>query len=191
MLTFVLRKHACCQCVLHELQRYGDITFTSFRSGHTKQYALMIMHLARQLSACHAADATGASCQFSAEATAELRAIIVEKELGMFNPDLAVKYGRYDAAALKVGDGIDDQKNYWGWEQASDGCCGFDLMSAQTFRHFCHYVDNFGEEAKALNPTKYQLLVNKLSFYVADYESAFDQGTDAIFRNSRTDTAGV
>ena len=135
--------------------------FYSMRSGHTRMYALKIMYLARLLTACHAADPTGASCQFSAAATAELRMIIVERELDSFNPD----------AQYQTSDGT-----FWGWEQASDGCCGYDLHSTAAFKHFCHFVDNFRDEIQATNPTKYQQLLDKLSFYVTDFESDFDQG---------------
>lgn len=53
--------------------------------------------------------------------------------------------------------------------------CLQDLATATAFKHWCHFIDIFGVEAKAANPSKYQLLVDKLSFYVDSYESDFEQ----------------
>lgn len=97
---------------------YASASFVSFKNGHTRQYALRIMHLARRLSACHAADSSGDSCLFSAVATAELRAVIVEREFAVLNPDPDAKYST---------------SAYWGFEQSSDGCCGYVRTNALYF----------------------------------------------------------
>ena len=54
----------------------------------------------------------------------------------------------------------------WGWEQNSDGCCGFDLQTAATMRHFAHFVDIFRADIQSFDPAALAAVDAKLLSYV-------------------------
>lgn len=42
--------------------------------------------------------------------------------------------------------------------------------------HFAHFVDIFGPDIQATNPTKYDQIIEKMSYYIESFETMFDQG---------------
>lgn len=54
----------------------------------------------------------------------------------------------------------------WGWEQNSDGCCGFDLQTAATIRHFAHFVDIFGADIRSFDAAALAAVETKLLSYI-------------------------
>ena len=46
----------------------------------------------------------------------------------------------------------------------------------KALKHFTHFVDIFGPDIQATNPTKYAQILGKMSYYIDSFEEAFDQG---------------
>jgi len=136
---------------------YGDPAYASF-SGHTSRSdALKVFHLVRRLRACHNANA--GTCQFDQNATEVLARVIVEREFQTFDPD-----------AREV------NSDSWGWEQDTDGCCGYDLFSAVTVKHFSLFVDIFRDDAQSLNATRLGEIETKLEQYADHFMGQFRSG---------------
>ena len=54
----------------------------------------------------------------------------------------------------------------WGWEQNSDGCCGFDLQTAAAMQHFAHFVDIFRADILSFDAAALAAVEAKLLSYV-------------------------
>ena len=140
----------------------GNPTDFNSSTGATSQnLALGVFHLLRRLRHCHAADPTGASCQFSLAEMTDLIDVVIQRERDTF-----------DVGARER----DSDHSTWGWEQDTDGCCGYDLFTAATMKHFSVFLDVLGDEVLARDPTFYQELSGKMRSYAVDFVGSFSEG---------------
>ena len=72
-------------------------------------------------------NAGASTCQFDETETDALAAVVVQRESETFD------------AAARV-----RNNESWGWEQDTDGCCGYDLWTAAAFKHYAILIDVSG-----------------------------------------------
>jgi hypothetical protein len=135
---------------------YADPAFRSFTGSAAWSAATTVFHLLRRMRLCHAGSGP---CQFNTTETAGLVAAVITSEAAGFNAEARER-----------------STNWWGWEQDSDGCCGYDLFTAATFKHFAVLIDVLGAEIVAADPVLYAAIGNKMATYARDFVAAFKSG---------------
>lgn len=136
---------------------YASASFRSFTGANQWNGALSALHLVRRMRACH--EQAGASCQFNASETQWLAETIARSELSWFDPAARVR-----------------SSSSWGWEQDSDGCCGFDLQTAVPLKFFSFFLDIVGSDAVAINNTIVDSIKSKMRWYIDDFVGKFNSG---------------
>ena len=146
---------------------YADPTFRSFTGNTDWSAATRVFHLLRRMKVCHSAGNTGSGggppssrpCQFNATETAQLIATVITSEASSFDADARAR-----------------NSDSWGWEQDSDGCCGYDLFTAAAFKHYAVLIDVLGGDIQTSNPTFYAALAAKMATYARDFVRAYKAG---------------
>eukprot|EP00039_Didymoeca_costata_P030694 m.30897 g.30897 ORF g.30897 m.30897 type:complete len:1360 (+) comp8255_c0_seq1:208-4287(+) len=140
---------------------YGDPDFRSYRGSTPVSNAYSAIHLARRMRHCHKINPSSPNlCQFNKSEVDWLANEIVTREFVSFHPDAVLSYSM---AA-------------WGWEQASDGCCGFDLQTPVPLKLYSLLFDNFAVEAEAINATIASQIKEKMLEYINKFIKSFEDG---------------
>lgn len=145
---------------------YATTGFKSFSGASARNKALQVFHLLRRLRACHATG-LGAPCQFNSTETDRLAEAVVVREMALFSADA-----------------VQTSEEHWGWEQTTDGCCGFDLFTAESLKHYSLFLDVLGDVAVAHNSTFYHALAGKMRSYILDYVGKFSEGDWALWNGN-------
>ena len=146
---------------------YGQPDFVSHRNANTKaaaQNALLVLR--RELSCI---DGAG-PCPFTAADVEAWATEVASRELAAYN-STSVQRSDNDGVA-------------WGWEQLSDGCCGFDLQTASTMTHFAFFVDVLGEHAAAVDPDRLAQITHTMQLYAEDFVAKFNSGHWALWNGN-------
>eukprot|EP00035_Acanthoeca_spectabilis_P010420 m.184552 g.184552 ORF g.184552 m.184552 type:complete len:447 (+) comp15016_c0_seq3:1296-2636(+) len=144
---------------------YASASFRSFTGANQWNGALSALHLVRRMRACH--EQAGASCQFNASETQWLAETIARSELSWFDPAARVR-----------------SSSSWGWEQDSDGCCGFDLQTAVPLKFFSFFLDIVGSDAVAINNTIVDSIKSKMRWYIDDFVGKFNSGDWSLWNGN-------
>lgn len=144
---------------------YADATFKSFKNAITYNGALQVFHLIRRVRACLAEGR--ADCGYTANETSTLAKVVVEREFELFEPSARHR-----------------SDEHWGWEQDSDGCCGYDLFTAVPVKHFSLLVDILEADAAAVNSTRLEQIKAKMEEYIDKFLQAFDSGDWSLWNGN-------
>eukprot|EP00040_Diaphanoeca_grandis_P036213 m.230153 g.230153 ORF g.230153 m.230153 type:complete len:1340 (-) comp33572_c0_seq14:24-4043(-) len=147
---------------------YANAAFESFKGNNEQTYALQVFHLIRRMRHCHAgASQPDVDCQYNVSETAALALNVVTQEFVSF-----------DSGATQRNDAS------WGWEQTTDGCCGFDLFTTNALRHYAVFVDVLASDAQAADMGTYNAILNKMKFYLEDFVLKYDAKHWSLFNGN-------
>ena len=141
------------------VQSYADPTFRSFPGHTSRSAATQTFHLIRRMKICHRDAADVSTCQFTTAETSTLIQSVIASEIAGFDANARA---RNDIS--------------WGWEQDTDGCCGYDLFSTAAFKHFSVFIDVLSTEIFAADASFYAALAAKMKVYALDFVAAFHAG---------------